>query len=91
MEDRFPDGSLREVKAKEIIRNIPAHTVFNDKAGGGGGYGDPFLRPIDKVLDDVRNELVSVRCAREDYGVAIDEKTMAVDVKATNFLRGDAA
>jgi len=91
VELRFPDGSLREVKAKEIIRNIPAHTVFNDKAGGGGGYGDPFLRPVEKVLDDVRNELVSVRSAREDYGVAIDEKTMALDEEATKSLRGDAA
>jgi N-methylhydantoinase B len=59
---------------------------------GGGGYGDPFQRPIEAVVWDVRNGLVSLRGAREDYGVVIkDEATLEVDLSATKQLRGVAA
>lgn len=89
IELRYPDGSVRVPKSKEIVRNIPTHTIFNEKAGGGGGYGNPFLRPADKVLEDVKNELVSLTSAREDYGVVIDEKTLTIDQEATAKLRGE--
>ncbi len=39
-----------------------------EKAGG-GGFGDPRLRPFDDVLDDVLDGHVSRRAAIEDYGV----------------------
>jgi N-methylhydantoinase B len=87
VELRYPDGTIRTAKSKEIIRNIPKNTIFHDIAGGGGGYGDPFLRPVDKVLEDVKNEMVSAQSARTDYGVVIDEITLAVDLEATKRLR----
>lgn len=39
---------------------------------GGGGYGDPYTRPMEEVLDDVVNGYVSIDSAREDYGVVVD-------------------
>ena len=87
VELHFPDGTVRTAKAKEIIRNIPPHTTYKGLAGGGGGYGDPFERPVERVLEDVRNGLVSVRSAREDYGVVVDETTLALDEEATRKLR----
>lgn len=88
IELRYPDGTIRVAKTKEIIRNIPTGTIFYQKAGGGGGYGDPFERPAEKVLDDVRNGLVSVQSAKEDYGVVIDETTLTIDEVATMERRG---
>ena len=41
---------------------------------GGGGYGNPLERPIEKVFLDVKNGLVSIKGAREDYGVVFDNK-----------------
>jgi N-methylhydantoinase B len=38
---------------------------------GGGGLGNPFKRPVDKVMEDVRQGYVSVERARSDYGVAL--------------------
>src|SRR2546423_3922314 len=38
---------------------------------GGGGYGDPFQRPVALVLDDVVNGYVSLEAAERDYGVVI--------------------
>ena len=88
VELRYPDGTVRVAKTKEIIRKIPQHTVFNEKAGGGGGYGNPFDRPEEKVLEDVRNDLVSVHSAEHDYGVVINESTLEVNQEATRKLRG---
>ena len=89
VELKYPDGTVRVAKSKEIIRDIPTHTVFNEQAGGGGGYGNPFLRPIEKVLDDVRNEVVSIESAKTDYGVVIDETTFVVNEEPTKRLRGE--
>lgn len=59
---------------------------------GGGGYGDPFDRPIKSVVWDVKNGLVSLEGAREDYGVVItDATTLEVDLAATARLRVAAA
>ena len=82
-----PDGTERRAKTKEIMRDIARGTRFLQKAGGGGGYGDPFERPAETVLADVRNELVSVEAARADYGVWIDPRTLAVDAARTEALR----
>ena len=38
----------------------------------GGGFGDPLERDVERVVADVRDGLVSVARAREDYGVVID-------------------
>ena len=83
----YPDGSVRRVKSKEIIRGIPPGTVFKQKAGGGGGYGDPLERPAEKVAADVRNELIGVDAARKDYGVCVDPDTLALDAPRTAELR----
>jgi N-methylhydantoinase B len=54
---------------------------------GGGGYGDPLKRKLSLVLQDVVENKVSVRGARDDYGVVIDENSMTLDVKKTENLR----
>jgi N-methylhydantoinase B len=38
---------------------------------GGGGYGNPFQRPVDLVLNDVVNGYVSLEAAEREYGVVI--------------------
>ena len=42
---------------------------------GGGGFGDPTLRPVAAVVEDWTNGFVSVAGALNDYGVRIDEAT----------------
>ncbi len=54
---------------------------------GGGGYGDPLERDPELVQHDVFNQYVSIEKAREDYGVVIDDKTMNLDLEATEKLR----
>ena len=54
---------------------------------GGGGWGDPLERDVELVCNDVRNEGVSTKRAREVYGVVISERRGEVDVKASVALR----
>lgn len=61
--------------------------VFVFESTGGGGWGDPFQRPIDEVLDDVLDDYISVESALSDYGVAIDRATMTVNQYTTAELR----
>ncbi|MBT3435371.1 MAG: hypothetical protein HN435_15860, partial [Nitrospinaceae bacterium] len=55
---------------------------------GGGGFGEPFDRPFETVAADVKDGVVSVKSAREDYGVVVDPETFEVDEKATGKVRG---
>lgn len=43
---------------------------------GGGGYGNPMERDVEKVLEDVREGFVSVESALTNYGVRVDAKTL---------------
>jgi N-methylhydantoinase B len=84
-------GGKSEVKRTNIMETIqPGDTVTNMNPGG-GGYGNPYERPIEKVVWDVKNGLVSVKGARDDYGVVIaDPETLDVDMAATKRLRSAA-
>ncbi|MBX9698373.1 MAG: hydantoin utilization protein B, partial [Acetobacteraceae bacterium] len=59
--------------------------VLRLETGGGGGWGHPFDRPADQVLEDVRAGFVGADAARDLYGVAITGD--AVDEVATRRLR----
>lgn len=88
MSFRFENGKLHRPKSKEIIPELPPGTVLRQVAGGGGGFGNPFLRPADRVAKEVRNGVISPRRAREEYGVAITPGTYEVDRIETGRLRG---
>ncbi|WP_421132535.1 hydantoinase B/oxoprolinase family protein [Alteromonas sp. A079] len=51
---------------------------------GGGGWGDPYQRPVESIMDDVRRGLVSEEGAKR-YGVVIVDG--AVDDTATTAMR----
>ncbi|MGD0026535.1 MAG: hydantoinase B/oxoprolinase family protein [Xanthobacteraceae bacterium] len=57
--------------------------IFRLDAPGGGGYGDSFARPAERVLADVREGLVSPEAAERDYGVVLTADKQAVDAAAT--------
>jgi N-methylhydantoinase B len=81
-----PDGNVYHATTKDLINNVPEGTVYFQQAGGGGGYGHPFERKPEIVAKDVRNGVVSLVKAREDYGVVVDE-TGVIDWKETDRLR----
>jgi N-methylhydantoinase B len=84
----YPDGRVYRPQSKEVIKDIPKGTTFHEVAGGGGGYGDPMKRPVEKVLKDVRNGFVSVQKAKDHYGVVIDPLSLSVNEEETIKRRG---
>lgn len=69
----LPDGTIVTPQLKDLISDLPEGTVYRQVAGGGGGYGDPRLRPADLVAREVRRGYVSVEAARRDYGVVVTD------------------
>jgi N-methylhydantoinase B len=59
--------------------------VLRIETGGGGGYGHPYDRPSESVLDDVLGGFVTPKAARDLYGVAINSDE--VDPDLTRRLR----
>ena len=65
---------------------VPVDAEAIVRTGGGGGWGDPLAREPELVRADVAEELISLRAAREHYGVVLTEG-LSVDVGATTKLR----
>jgi len=79
----------RKVPSKIIALPMRQGDVFTVMTPGAGGYGDPFERDVEAVLEDVLNERVSVEAAEELYGVAMIRQNgrIVLDVDETNRLR----
>ena len=88
LEFQFPNGSNHRPQSKEIIPDLPTGTVLRQVAGGGGGYGDPCLRPEELIAREVRNGVLSVDRAKRDYGVVVNPVTYELDLAETGRLRG---
>ena len=71
----------------KIKTRLPADTVVCLDMPGGGGYGPAIDRPTNAVVSDVRNGLVSIEAAANDYGVVMDEAGTAASQTGTNALR----
>jgi N-methylhydantoinase B len=68
------DGVEQTLPAQMVI-DLPVQIgdEFTHFQPGPGGYGDPRLRSRDAVLDDLRNEKISMRVARDVYGVSVSD------------------
>ena len=80
-------GSEQFVSVDDVQRPVPAGSEVIIRTGAGGGWGDPYRRQPEHVLNDVRMGLVSIKHASDAYGVVIDVERDCVDADATNALR----
>lgn len=87
IELRYPEGKKYRTTSKDLVSGVPAGTLYVQEAGGGGGFGLPVERPAEKVLEEVRDGIISVKSAKEVYGVVIDPGTMKLNEKETCGLR----
>jgi N-methylhydantoinase B len=82
-----PGTPEEKICARESGVHVSAGTVLSHRTAGGGGYGDPFERAPESVLEDVLDEFISPGCAFDIYGVVIDPESLSVDVVATRQRR----
>jgi N-methylhydantoinase B len=80
------DGSIEEIPSKRVFTLHQGERLYVDTPGG-GGYGDALERDPEAVRQDVYDRRVSVRMAREHYGVVLEEPGLTLDVPATQRLR----
>jgi len=87
-------GTPNEMDLGMYATNIPLKK--GDKiyygSSGGGAYGDPFQRDPQMVLEDVKDDWLSLESASKYYGVAInmideDACEYEIDWEETNRLR----
>ncbi|MDC3055460.1 hydantoinase B/oxoprolinase family protein [Paracoccaceae bacterium] len=68
---------------------VPSKDSVRIVTTGGGGWGDPLKREIDKVVYDLQCGLISENAAREQYGVVVylEERKWIADLEKTSRLR----
>ncbi|MCB1547321.1 MAG: hydantoinase B/oxoprolinase family protein [Hyphomicrobiaceae bacterium] len=82
---RLSTAAGRQLKGKGF-QVVEAGDRLVIEMPGGGGYGEPLQRDLDKVQADVRSELISRAAAERDYKVVLrDDGT--IDKPATEALR----
>jgi N-methylhydantoinase B len=86
---RSASGELRELDLCSHVVVGPDERLISVSTGG-GGYGSPFAREPERVLDDVREGWISRRRAANAYGITIDSKN-ELELEATRALRSGRA
>jgi N-methylhydantoinase B len=80
-----------EAEARKMFKGtaVPLQqgAVVEFLSAGGGGRFPAWERPVERVVEDVRQGYITPEGARRDYGVAIDPATLAVDAAETAKLR----
>lgn len=83
-----PDEA-KEMYSKFSGLAVKANDTMAYYAPNGGGYGSPWKRPAQKVLEDVLDGFYSAEHAREVYGVVVDLEREQVDAGATERRRAE--
>lgn len=81
------DGEVIELPSKVSGYKFEAGDRFSIKSINGGGYGDPYDRPVEKVYEDYLDGFITEEVAAEDYGVIIEDGE--IDEEATAERRAD--
>ncbi len=79
-------GNEEEITANTLMPLMKDQRI-EIRSGGGGGFGDPKSREVEKVLADVKDGLVSPEKARVDYGVSVNSATLELNKAETEQLR----
>jgi N-methylhydantoinase B len=66
-------GAATEERLGSIFSDVPIGEgdVFSRPTAGGGGFGDPLEREPKLVIEDIKDDYVSIERAAKDYGVVV--------------------
>ncbi len=80
------DGSSYEIR-RLTAEVLTKGDLISIRTSGGGGWGDPLERDPKLVLEDYKNELITLDIAQNIYGVVINPNTLEIDWEKTKELR----
>lgn len=72
------DGSIAGPYGKYARYPLNKGDAIRMSTATGGGYGNPFNRPVGKVVMDVKNGFVTIEQAEDDYGVIINPISLEI-------------
>ena len=78
------DGEVKPLPGK-VTMTVPQGAVIVHDQAGGGGFGNPFTRDPELVLEDVKDGKITAEFARDRHGVVITAGRL--DLEATQRLR----
>lgn len=70
---------------KVLARQLQAGDAYILRSGGGGGYGSPLKRDLQKIMHDVQEGYVSQENAEKFYGIVFSKD--GIDIEATQLQR----
>jgi N-methylhydantoinase B len=70
----------------KFMRTLRRGECYRAELAGGGGWGDPFQRTLEAVVQDVLDEKISRESAMRDYGVVV-KADGGLDREASMALR----
>ena len=84
---RLPgETEFRQLAGARLPVPVGASAIV--RTGGGGGWGNPYERDPARVIDDVREGLISRKAASELYGVVMRDD-FTLDAEAMKALRSE--
>ena len=61
---------------------------FQNYSAGGGGWGNPYAREIERIIDDIKNGYISRESAEKDYGLIVkDDYTYEENEERLEYIK----
>jgi len=70
------DGKKQTLPSK-ITTKVESGTRLILKTAGGGGFGNPLERDSERIYQDIKEEIITIKKAKEEYG--LDKRTKGRD------------
>ncbi|MNX82212.1 Hydantoinase B/oxoprolinase [compost metagenome] len=84
-------GDTSEALPSKVGMRIARGDQVTHIQAGGGGFGDPLLRPLPELEHDVWNHKLSAAFVRQHHAAVVDPVTGKADLAATQALRATLA
>ncbi|WP_099363659.1 hydantoinase B/oxoprolinase family protein [Fredinandcohnia onubensis] len=81
-----PDTEKKIMPGK-FSMDMKESDVFLHEQAGGGGFGNPYEREIELIIEDIKDEKISCEYALNEHCVVINPNTLEVDHEKTELLR----
>lgn len=78
-------GSIKELSKATV--EMKKGDILSVQVSGAGGWGDPYERDVEMVMNDLLNEKITLDRAKNTYGVVFKEDSLEIDSSATQKLR----
>ncbi|WP_431510085.1 hydantoinase B/oxoprolinase family protein [Variovorax sp. DAIF25] len=89
--NRLQHGGETTELASKVGMRIARGSVVTHTQPGGGGFGDPLLRPAQEIERDVWDHKLSADFVRQHYRAVVDPASGRIDAAQTQALRAGTA